>query len=263
MEIFGFMAIIGIGLVLGSVGAGGSMLTIPVLIHLFAMDMETASAYSLFLVGVTSLTGAALKQKEHLVSMRATFLFGIPSVAGAFISRNWIMPCIPHIVWKSDGVMFKKDDLLLALFLLLMLMSSIAMLIRLNSHAQRLHTKKTFVLIPLGLATGLIVGLSGTGGGFLVLPALIIFAALPLSTAVGTSLLIIASNCLLGFCGDILNRTINWDFLFLVTALAMSGLLVGYWWHNQIKRFLFAQQFFAWLMLAVSLLLLTLELVWR
>lgn len=263
MEILGYMAIICIGLVLGSIGAGGSMLAIPVLIHLFAMDMETASAYSLFLVGVTSLTGAALKHKGQLVSMRVTLLFGIPSVAGAFISRNWIVVSIPHLVWKSDNIMFTKGDLLLALFILLMLVSSVTMLRTKNAQVKELHTRKFFLLIPLGLITGLIAGLVGMGGGFLILPALIIFAGLSLSTAVGTSLCIIASNSLLGFCGDMLNRTINWQFLLLVTALAIFGLLLGYWWQNRITKSAYAQHCAAWLMLAISLVLLIGELAWR
>src|SRR5690606_10605078 len=128
---------------------------------------------------------------------------------------------------------------------------------------KELHTPKFFLLIPLGLITGLIAGLVGMGGGFLILPALIIFAGVPLSTAVGTSLCIIASNSLLGFCGDVLNRTINWNFLLLVTALAIFGLLLGSRWHNRIRISICAQHCVAWLMLTISLLLLIGELMWR
>lgn len=262
MEILGYIAIMGIGLVLGRVGAGGSMLAIPVLVYLFSMDMETASAYSLFLVGVTSLLGAALKQKEQLVSIKAALLFGMPSVAGAFISRKWVVVFVPDVILKSEGFLLTKDDLLLTLFSLLMLTSSVTILLEKKPASEDLRKLKLFRLMLAGLTTGLVAGLAGLGGGFLILPALIIFAALPFSKAAGTSLLIIASNSLLGFCGDLLNRSVNWHFLFSLTALAIFGLLVGYWLLRKVRMPFSAQRGIAWFMMLMGVSILALELVW-
>lgn len=168
MEVFGYAAIMCIGLVLGSIGAGGSMLAIPVLVYLFSLDMETASAYSLFLVGMTSLAGAALKQRSRLISARAALLFGMPSVAGAFASRNWIIVLIPDVVWQSDAFVLTKDDLLLRFFALLMLGSSFSMLLRKQTQGDD-GRNRNLMLIPVGLITGLIAGLAGAGGGFLII----------------------------------------------------------------------------------------------
>lgn len=250
MDAFGYVAIMCIGLVLGSIGAGGSMLAIPVLVYLFSLDMETASAYSLFLVGMTSLAGAALKQRSQLVSARAVLLFGIPSVAGAFASRKWIIGLIPDVVWQSDTFVLTKDDLLLRFFSLLMLGSSLSMLFRKQTHDAD-GRNRNLMLIPVGLITGLIAGLAGAGGGFLILPALILFASLPFPMAAGTGLVIIASNSLLGFCGDLINRSIDWSFLFMLTALSILGLLIGYWSQEKVASFP-AQRVFAWFMLIIG-----------
>ena len=252
MEALGYVAIMCIGLVLGSIGAGGSMLAIPVLVYLFSLDMETASAYSLFLVGMTSLTGAALKQRRQLVSARAALLFGLPSVAGAFASRNWMIVLIPDVVWQSDAFMLTKDDLLLRFFSLLVLASSLSMLLKKQSHGEAGRNRNLMRLIPVGLTTGIVAGLAGAGGGFLILPSLILFAALPFSMAAGTGLVIIASNSLLGFCGDLINRSIDWSFLVTLTTLSILGLLIGYWSQDKIAS-LPAQRVLAWFMLVIGI----------
>lgn len=257
MELLGYLAIVCIGLVLGSIGAGGSMLAIPVLVYLFAMDMETATAYSLFLVGMTSLTGAALKQREQIVSLRTASMFGFPSIAGAFLSRKWIIVSIPDVLWNSGSLVLTKDHALLVLFCMLMMSSSLMLLLKKNPECEVKKKPRLFHLVCLGFLVGLIAGLVGAGGGFLIIPALIIFARQPFSTVTGTSLLIIASNSLLGFCGDLLNRPINWHFLFAVTALSMSGLLLGYWWNNDVRWTFSAQRAFAWFTMLMALSILT------
>ena len=253
MELLGYLAMLCIGLVLGSIGAGGSMLAIPVLVYLFAMDMETASAYSLFLVGMTSLTGAALKQRERIVSLHMAFLFGLPSIAGAFLSRKWIIVRIPDVLFNSSRFVLTKDRALLVLFCMLMVTSSLMLLLKKNPEYEANKKPRLFHLVCLGFFVGLIAGLVGVGGGFLIIPALIIFARQPFSTVKGTSLLIIASNSLLGFCGDLLNRPINWHFLFAVTALSMSGLLLGYWWNNYVCWTFSVQHAFAWFTMIMAL----------
>ena len=256
MEVLGYFAIVCIGLVLGSIGAGGSMLAIPIFVYLFAMDMETASAYSLFLVGVTSFTGVVLKQSKQAISIRTAFIFGLPSIAGAFLSRKWIIVNIPDVLGKSSGFVLTKDRALLVLFCMLMIASSTILLRKEKLEYEEIRKPKYFFLAGLGLFVGIIAGLVGAGGGFVIIPALIIFARQTFSTVTATSLLIIASNSLLGFCGDLLNRPINWHFLFAVTALSMSGLVLGYWW-NKDRRWKYSmQRAFAWFTMIMGLTIL-------
>jgi uncharacterized protein len=246
MLILGYVAIVCMGIALGSMGAGGSMLAIPVLVYVFTIDIETASACSLFLVGITSLAGAALKRRQQLVSMQTAFLFGIPSMTGAFICRKWIIVFIPDLICESGSLQLTKDHALLALSSLLMMASSAMMLLKKSPRPPTRRTRNAPRLIALGLMVGLVSALAGMGGGFLILPALTIFARLPFAAATGTSLLIIASNCLVAFCGDALNRSIDWNFLLPLTALAVLGLFAGYWWHRKTQLRLSWHYAFAW-----------------
>lgn len=250
MMILGYVAIIAVGIVLGSMGAGGSMLAIPVLVYVFTIDIETATAYSLFLVGTTSLTGAALKRRDQLVSIRAALLFGVPSVIGAFICRRWIIVLIPHDI---------KDHVLLALFSILMLGSSIRMLLKKKAESTTAGPPDPLRLAMLGFVVGLITSLAGVGGGFLIIPALTIFAGLSFSTATGTSLLIIACNCLFAFSGDVLNRPIDWYFLLPLTVLAVMGLLGGYWYHRKTQLKVAWHHVFAWFMMLMGVTMLVTE----
>lgn len=243
----GYVAIVCVGIVLGSMGAGGSMLAIPVLVYVFTIGIETASAYSLFLVGITSLTGAALKRSEQLVSFRAVLFFGIPSVIGAFTCRKWI------VVHVTD------DRVLLGLFAILMIAASIRMLFKRSQQGSAVSSPGAARLIIPGFTVGLITALAGVGGGFLILPALTMLARLPFRIATGTSLLIISGNCLVAFCGDALNRTIEWNFLLPLTSLAVAGLLAGYWWHGKTQSRVSWHNVFAWLMMLVGVSILVTE----
>ena len=250
-EVLGYIAIIIIGIVLGAVGAGGSMLATPVLVYLFALSMETASAYSLFLVGMTSLAGVAIKRKEHFV-IGSALTFGIPSLAGAFVARKWIITCIPHCIARMQHFHLTKETLLLLMFSLMMIGSSLLLLRQVKSNNNRVDAKP-YALIPAGLITGLLAGLMGAGGGFLILPSLLIFARLHFAPALGTTLLIISCNSLLGFCGDVLNHDVNWPFLLSITGLAIAGLFIGYWSHERLPSKRESQRGLAWCMMAIGI----------
>jgi len=232
MELIGYLSAILIGLILGLLGGGGSILSIPILVYLFQMDAVMASAYSLFIVGITSLVGAIPKYKEHLVSIRTGLLFGIPSIISIFVARRWIVPAIPSVVIEFDSFVITKRILLLGLFAVLMILASYSM-IRDKKEIQNDERQfRTFLVIVEGILIGLLTGIVGAGGGFLIIPALVLLTGLPFKTAVGTSLFIIAINSLTGFLGDVLNYTMNWKFLITLTALAVIGVLVG----NQFAR---------------------------
>ncbi len=227
MEIIGYIASICIGLILGLLGGGGSILSIPILVYIFQIDAVTASAYSLFIVGMTSFVGAVPKYKEHLVNIRTGLLFGIPSIISIFITRKWIVPAIPDVIYQSSSMMISKRVLLLGIFAILMILASASMIQNKKEITHDEDRFRTFLVLIEGILIGFLTGLVGAGGGFLIIPALILLTGLPFKTAVGTSLFIIAINSLMGFLGDVLNYTMDWLFLLSITSLAIIGILIG------------------------------------
>jgi len=227
LEYFGYFASIFIGLLLGLLGGGGSILSIPILVYLFQIDAVTASAYSLFIVGTTSFAGAVPKYRDHLVNIRTGFLFGIPSIIAIFLTRRFVIPAIPDVLLQSGDFIFTKRFLLLGLFAILMVLASIPM-IRGRRDIQPNRKKfQTILIIVEGTLIGFLTGLVGAGGGFLIIPALVLLTGLPMKTAAGTSLFIIAINSLTGFMGDVLNRSMDWPFLLSLTAIAIVGVHIG------------------------------------
>lgn len=260
MEILGYVIVICVGIVLGSIGAGGSMLAVPVLVYIFSLDMETASAYSLFLVGVTSLTGAAVKRQQNLWLVRDAVFFGVPSVAGSFLSRKWLILLIPDPVYSSDLVCVSKEHLLLGMFSVLMVTASGILLMKKSPDPEAGALNRRKLLLP-GLLVGLTAGLVGAGGGFLIVPALVLFARMSFPAATGTSLLIIACNALIGFCGDLMNRSIDWTFLATVTILAVLGLLAGCHAPQRLSSRPSFKYAFAWFNLTTGIIILIRQLV--
>ncbi len=227
MEIIGYIVSVFIGFLLGLLGGGGSILSIPILVYLFNIEPVLASAYSLFIVGATSLAGAIPKYRDHLVNIKTGILFGIPSIITIFSTRKWIVPSIPNVVYQTQSFTITKRILLLGIFALLMLLASIPMI---RGRRERKNTGEHFYIIPVileGIVIGFLTGLVGAGGGFLIIPALVILTGLPMKTASGTSLFIIAINSLIGFTGDLLNTAMNWPFLLSVTVIAIIGVHFG------------------------------------
>jgi uncharacterized membrane protein YfcA len=260
LEIIGYIALIGIGMVLSLIGGGGSLLSVPILVYIFALDVVTASSYSLFIVGTTSLLGAWLKQQEHRIDIRSGIIFTICSVTAIFSTRRWIVPSIPNEVFIYDGIPLTKRVLILGVFALLAIASSLAILLKRNPNSEQREKSRLTLLVPVGFSTGLLVGFVGAGGGFLILPALSFFARLPFKIALGTTLLVIGTNSLLGFVGDVLNYEMNWSFLLLITALAITGMLIG----DSYSKKLPVQRLrdsFGWIILTMALGILVTEFV--
>jgi uncharacterized membrane protein YfcA len=258
MEIFGYAASIFIGLVLGLLGGGGSILSIPILVYLFGVEPVRASAYSLFIVGITSLVGAVPKYRDHLINLRTGILFGIPSILAIFTTRKWIVPLIPNEVFTISDFVLTKRLLLLGLFAVLMILAALPMI---RGKAEIVSEKKhfrTFLVIVEGCLIGFLTGLVGAGGGFLIIPALVFLTGLPFKTAVGTSLFVIAINSLIGFLGDALNYHMDWPFLLSISALAIGGILVG----NHLSKKASStslKRSFGWLILIMGTYILTKE----
>jgi uncharacterized protein len=227
MEVFGYIAAICIGIILGILGGGGSILSIPILVYIFHVDIVLASAYSLFIVGATSLVGAIPKYKSQLVNIKTGFLFGVPSIVTIFITRKWIIPAIPDIVLTTESFTVTKRGLVLGLFAVLMVLASISMIRGRKRKDGSSQQFRTFLIVVQGILIGFLTGLVGAGGGFLIIPALVLLTGLPFKEAVGTSLFVIAINSLVGFMGDVLNTPMDWPFLLSITLLAIGGVLIG------------------------------------
>ncbi len=251
MEILGYVASICIGLILGLLGGGGSILSIPILVYLFSIDAVMASAYSLFIVGITSLIGAIPKYKDHLVNIKTGILFGIPSIVSIFFTRKWIMPAIPDVIVQTEHFTVTKRLIVLGTFALLMITASFSMIRAKREFAPDSQKFRTFLVIVEGIIIGFLTGFVGAGGGFLIIPALVFLTGLPFKTAVGTSLFIIAVNSLCGFLGDALNHSMDWSFLFTISSLAVIGILIG----NKLQKKISAirlRMAFGWLILVMG-----------
>ncbi len=228
MEILGYFFAIIIGLVMGLIGGGGSILSVPVLVYLFKLDAVTATAFSLFIVGITSLVGASGYFKQKLINFKTAFLFGIPSIVGVLFSRRLVLPNLPHYIINRWGITLTKDMFLLLLFAILMLISSYKMIKQTNREPLDSSKNPNYtLLISQGLLVGIITGLVGAGGGFLIVPALVMLLGLPMKEAVATSLFIIAMNSLLGFASSLDKITVDWRFLLSFSALSILGILIG------------------------------------
>ena len=260
LELLGYCFSILVGVVLGMLGGGGSILSIPILVYLFGVEPVLASAYSLFIVGVTSLVGAIPKYKEQLVNLKTGFLFGIPSISAIFATRHWVVPAIPQIIFESGDFIFTRRELLLGLFASLMVLASFRLIRNAREASSDNRDFRVFLVIVEGALIGFLTGLIGAGGGFLIIPALVFLTGLPFKTAVGTSLFIIAINSLTGFLGDLLNHSMDWQFLLTITALATFGILLGNFFSRRVTAF-YLRKAFGWFTLVVGAWILLKEFV--
>lgn len=255
MEILGYVGALFIGLVLGLTGGGGSILTVPILVYLMSISPVTATAYSLFIVGTTSTFGAIQNYRKNLVDIKNGFIFAIPSFIAVYLTRKFIVPRIPEIIIESP-ILITKNTFLMLFFAVIMIFGALSVLKK-KSQDTNNEEKRNLILIGIQTFTiGIIIGLVGAGGGFLIIPSLILFAKLPMKKAVGTSLFIIAMNSLVGFIGDVQNLEIDWLFLLTFSAISVVGIFIGmyltkYTNESQLKK-IFA--YFVLLMAAIILL---------
>ncbi len=232
MELLGYVSSIVIGISLGMIGSGGSILTVPVLVYLMNINPLLATTSSLFIVGTTSLVGGLRAYSKKLVDFRAVTEFGIPSIFSIFITRHYLLPALPEQMFNIGKEVVTRDIFLMVIFAILMMLASYSMIRNKNNEAVKPVTEKdrhnkALPLILLGLGVGVVTGLLGAGGGFLIIPALVLFLRLPMKMAVGTSLLIIAINSLFGFLFSLKQFEYNWTVLLVFTLLAIAGLFIG------------------------------------
>ena len=230
MEIIGYAAAIIMGLSLGLIGGGGSILTVPILVYLFGVNPVVSTAYSLFVVGLTSLVGSFSHFRNGNIHFKTALIFGIPSILTVYSVRKFIMPIIPDPVFSIASYSVTKSLFVMILFAILMLLASVSMIRRpKQENGRSREVDYNYPLIFLeGLLVGGVTGLVGAGGGFLIIPALVLLAGLPMKQAVGTSLLIIALKSLIGFTGDLSSGlVIDYQFMLIFSAFAMGGIIAG------------------------------------
>lgn len=262
MEVAGYLAAVLIGISLGLVGGGGSVLTVPVLYYLFGIDALTATAWSLFIVGVTSSIGSVTYFRKKEIDIKTAVIFGLPSVAAVFATRAWLLPALPDPLLHFGDLVISKPLFLLLLFAVLMLLSAYGMIRKEKSkEPATAHKKMNYVVILLeGTVVGTLTGLVGAGGGFLIVPALVLLSGLPMKKAIGTSLLIIAAKSLAGFLAEAGDVGAGWPTLLAITGCAIAGVFAG----NAIGGKIDGNKlkpFFGWFVLAMGIYIIIRELI--
>ncbi|MBP9706840.1 MAG: sulfite exporter TauE/SafE family protein [Oligoflexales bacterium] len=234
MFILGYFGVILTGILLGLLGGGGSILIVPVLVYLFKITPTSATAYSLFVVGLASLLGMYQYHRLKLINYKIGVIFAVPSFIGVYFARSFIVPSLPNTIFSFENFTINKDAFIMLVFAVIMLLASYSMIknpkkIELTNTPIASAGGKSYTLIGLeGLFVGTITGFVGAGGGFLIIPALVVLAKIPMKFAVGTSLMIIAAKSLFGFIGDLQATTyIDWTFLLQVSLVTCLGIFVG------------------------------------
>jgi len=229
MEVIGYILSLFIGISLGLIGGGGSILAVPVLAYLFCYDEKVATAYSLFIVGSAAMVGGIGHSLNKNVDWRTAIVFGIPAIIGVLITRHFIVPILPEVLISTNSFELTRRMGMFGLFSILMIWAAYTMLTEKKSKSGSGVVIYNYPLIIIeGLVVGSVTGFVGAGGGFLIIPALIVLANLEIKKAIGTSLIIIAMKSLLGFfLGDAMLMIIDWNFLLKFTGLTLIGIFSG------------------------------------
>jgi len=258
--ILGYLGALLVGLTLGLLGGGGSILTVPILVYLLAINPVTATAYSLFVVGVTSLVGAIRNMMNGMVDTKVAVVFAVPALIAVYLTRRYLVPAIPEELFDVGSLTITKDLAIMIFFAIIMLAASYTMI---KGRKEVAVDAKQQLKVPLilleGSVVGVLTGIVGAGGGFLIIPALVLFANLPMKRAVATSLLIIAVKSLIGFLGDVQTLEIQWTFLLTFTGLSIVGIFIGIY----LNRFIDGKKLkkaFGWFVLIMGIYIITKEL---
>ena len=260
LEIIGYIGALGIGLIMGLTGSGGSILSIPILAYLFHFDEKTATAYSLFIVGTTALVGGTRKLFGKQVSAKSVLYFGIPAIVGVLLMRRIVLPIMPEILFHILGFDVTRRMFIFGIFGILMLIAAYTML---HKTKAKLTENEKFEFHPLmvteGFFLGIFMGLIGAGGGFLIVPALMLIAKLPIKSAVATSLVIVCMNSLIGFfLGDFMQMKVDWNFLGTFVLISLIGILIGGTLTKKINNDKL-KQYFAYFIILMAIFVFTME----
>lgn len=228
-HLLGYFLAVLIGISLGLIGSGGSILSVPILVYVMGIEPILATAYSLFTVGITALVGGIKKANEQLVDFKKVFLFGLPTLIAVFLTRKFIVPALPEVVFHNAILTVHKSTLIMSVFAVVMMIAAVRMIQPTKETELLEHSEINYIKIVFtGVFIGLIAGFVGAGGGFLIIPALLFLAKTPMKTAIGTSLFIIAIQSLIGFLGDIRpEQILDWKLLITFSSCSIVGLFIG------------------------------------
>jgi uncharacterized membrane protein YfcA len=255
MEFFGYLLAVLIGIFLGIFGGGGSLLSVPVFAYIFSLDEKVATAYSLFTVGISSIVGS-IKQLGN-IEWKVTLIFGIPSIIAVWLTRFFIIPNLPEIIFDNETFIITRRMLIFGIFTFLLFISSFSMIYETNKNVKPINIKNFYALIIIeGFVVGSLTGFVGAGGGFLIIPALVILIGLDIKKAIATSLIIIALKSTFGFfLGDVMVMNIDWDFLIYFTILTTLGVIIGTYFGKSIDKLKLKKWFGIFIMvIAISIL---------
>lgn len=260
-NLIGYVLAVFVGITLGMLGSGGSILSVPILVYVMGIEPVLATAYSLFVIGTTSLVGGIHKAQQKLVDFKKVVLFGIPTVITVFITRKILVPRIPNIIFSTEIFTLHKSVLIMVVFAIVMIVASIKMLKPMKEAIVTGDEKLNYYRIVVqGIFIGLISGFVGAGGGFLIIPTLLFLTKTPMKMAVGTSLLIVSSQSLIGFLGDILEKqAIDWKLLLLFTLASIVGIFIGNFISKKVEDRKLKTSF-GWFVLAMGIYIILKEL---
>jgi uncharacterized protein len=262
MEAIGYFSTILIGISLGLMGGGGSIFTVPVLVYLFGITPGLSTSYSLFVVGIASLVGAVHNYNKGCVSISTALLFGTTSTVTVFVTRKFFLPAIPQNLFTAGGITVTQSTVTMILFAVLMVIVAVPMIsTREVIPSARIRPgvdTPVLRILAYGVSVGLTTGFFGAGGGFLLIPALVLLLGLTMKEAVGTSLLIIAMNSLLGFLGDLGHFAIDWPFLLTIGVIAIAGIFIGGYIGKSIQGDKLKKTF-GWFVLAMGVMIILKE----
>jgi uncharacterized protein len=260
LTLFAYIAAIFVGILLGLLGGGGSILSVPVLRYLFDYSAETATGYSLFIVGVSGIVGTLLYAREKLIHTQALFTFGVVASSVSFLNRKYVVSNIPKDLFTLGNTIITKDFFIMIVFAVLMLAAAAAM-IRNQKEEKQERKVSVFQFLVAGWLVGVFTSLVGAGGGFIIVPVLVGMYQMPIKMAIGTSLSIIVLNSLAGFAGELsTGSNIEWPFLWVFSGISTIGVLIGMYASKRIdaKRL---KPLFGWFIIAVSIYIVTKELI--
>lgn len=230
-QILGYLVTILVGITLGLMGSGGSILTVPNLVYLFDIPPAIATSYSLFIIGIASFIGSYTKIKQGLVKFKLVLLFGLPSITAMSLTRMFFLPGLPAQLSVPLLGTLAKDIYMMVVFALIMLLAAYSMITNKQedciSCGEKMEKRK-YLLIFQGIIIGIISGIFGAGGGFLIIPGLVIFAKVPMKNAIATSLFLVAINSSVGFVSDFQHfHELNWYLLVILSVLSIIGITIG------------------------------------
>lgn len=228
LAIGGYLALVVMGVILGLLGGGGAILTLPILVYLFNVPPVLGTSYSLFVVGLTSAIGALAYFRKGELDFRSSFTFFFPSAIGVLISRRLILPMLPEVIAQTSSFSLSRAALLMFVFAALMIVVGVSMLRSKSKNNSQAKIGGVLKRSTQALGVGLLTGFVGAGGGFLIVPALVGLFGLNMKTAVGSSLFVIALNSGVGFASDLFgSRSIEWTDLSIFSGVSAVGMSIG------------------------------------